>query len=167
MPLFRPGETLVTPRLHLTIANAGDVGGLEWLSEALAPDWTPPDLAPHVEAGEAVLISRVEGPAIGLAVAIKDLPELGWACVPLIGIALAERFRGLGGEAGLALERRISECWGAPGVLAPVPEGRGLAVYFWLRLGYRPLRRAEARWPLVGLNDKAGAGIWMRRDLIP
>ena len=167
VPLFRPGKTLVTPRLRLTIAHASDVGGLEWLSGALGPDWTPSDLAPHVEAGEAVLISRAEGQAIGLAVAIEDLPKPGWACVPFIGIAPAERFRGLGGEAGLALERRISECWGSPVVLAPVPEGRGLAVYFWLRLGYRPLTRSGAPWAMVGLNDKAGRGIWMRRDLTP
>jgi hypothetical protein len=31
---------------------------------------------------------------------------------------------------------------------APIPDGRGLAVYFWLRLGYRPPRcpSRRARW---------------------
>jgi hypothetical protein len=67
----------------------------------------------------------------------------------------------LGGEAGLALERHLRHKLGVERVYAPVPDGRGLAVYFWLRLGFRPLTRSEAPWPLVGLGDESGRGIWM------
>jgi len=86
------------------------------------------------------------------------------ACVPFISIEPSRRFRGLGGEAGLALERHLRRRLGVERVLAPVPDGRGLAVYFWLRLGYRPLTASEAPWPLVGLGPEAGSGIWMARE---
>jgi hypothetical protein len=86
------------------------------------------------------------------------------ACIPFLGIEPARRFRGLGGEAGLALERHLRLRSGVRRVLAPVPDGRGLAVYFWLRLGFRPLTTSEAPWPLVGLSPTKVAGIWMASE---
>ncbi len=135
---------------------------MPWLAGALAPDWTVEDLAGHVERGEAVVVTRGEAP-IGIVVALVGTPEADAACVAFIAIDPAERFRGLGGEAALALEGRLRERAGVGRVLAAVPEQRGLAVYFWLRLGYRPLVQTEAPWPLVGLNGKGGRGIWMER----
>jgi hypothetical protein len=49
-------------------------------------------------------------------------------------------------------------------VYAPVPDGRGLAVYFWLRLWFRPLRSAESPGPVIGLVGETRAGMWMLRD---
>ena len=65
--------------------------------------------------------------------------------------------RGLGMRAAALLEaslarRRVHT------VYAPAPETHGIAVYFWIRLGYRPLPSSE--WP-----DRCDGMIWMRRDL--
>jgi hypothetical protein len=163
--LLAQGESVETPRLVLRAARQEDLGSLGWLGGALAPDWTLDDLSPHVGSGEAVVMSGRDGGPVGLAVVLLGQPTTGATCVPFIAIDPVARFRGLGGEAGLALERLTRERWQTQRVLAPVPERRGLAVYFWLRLGYRPLTRAEAPWPLVGLNGRAGPGIWMARDL--
>ena len=157
-------ESVATQRLLLRTARQDDLASLGWLGGALAPDWTLDDLSPHVAAGEAVVMSVRDGGPVGLAVVLLGQPISGAACVPFIAIDPAARFRGLGGEAGLALERLTRERWQARRALAPVPERRGLAVYFWLRLGYRPLTQAEAPWPLVGLNGRVGPGIWMARD---
>jgi hypothetical protein len=138
---------------------------MAWIEGALRPEWVIDDLMAHVEAGRAALVSKHDGGPAGLAVAQVDLPETGAACVPFIAIAPAERFRGLGGEAGLALEAHLGREFGVRRVLAPVPEGRGLAVYFWLRLGYRPLIQVDAPWPLIGLDGKGLPGIWMARDV--
>jgi len=163
-PLFRTGETSVTARLILTVARTPDIDSMAWLEQALSPEWQLDDLLADVETDEAVLISR-DGLAIGIAVALPGALEADAACVPLIAIAPPQRFRGLGGEAALAIEARILDRWGCAQVLAPVPEGRGLAVYFWLRLGYAPLIRSLAPWPLVGLNGRSVPGIWMGRDV--
>lgn len=156
-----------TARLRLSAAGAEDIEAMQWLAEALRPEWAPADLMPHVEAGRAALISNRGGKRIGLAVGLAGQPEPGQACVPFLAIEPDERFRGLGGEAGLALERHLRRRWGARRVLAPVPEQRGLAVYFWLRLGFRPLTRSEAPWPLAGLGRENGPGVWMARDPTP
>ncbi len=163
MALFGPGDAAESARLRLTAAHSADAEAMAWLVGAVAPEWELADLKAHVEGGEATLISNADGKAIGLAVALVGLPEQGDACVPLIAIEPGERFRGLGGEAGLALETWLLEHFAVRRVLAPVPEGRGLAVYFWLRLGYRPMLGAEAPWPLVGLAGKPVRGIWMGR----
>jgi hypothetical protein len=50
------------------------------------------------------------------------------------------------------LEAEAVERWGVRGVRANVPRDVGLALYFWLRLGYRP----------EGISDReSGSG---RRD---
>jgi hypothetical protein len=49
-------------------------------------------------------------------------------------------------------------------VYAGIPEGRGLAVYFWLRLGYRPISSAEAPDAPLGLGAESRPGIWMVRE---
>lgn len=163
-PLFRAGEIAETARLALSAAGRDIVVGMTWLEGALGPEWTLDDLLAHVQAGDATLVSKRSGEAVGLVVVLAHEPERGAACLPFAGIDPAERFRGLGGEAVLALERRIEERWGTRRFLAPVPEGRGLAVYFWLRLGYRPLTRKDAPWAPVGLNGKPAPGLWMARD---
>jgi GNAT superfamily N-acetyltransferase len=163
-PLFRTHEGVYTDRLRLRAARTPDVEAMPWLAAAVSPEWSLDDLLAHVEADEAIAMEK-EGRAVGIAVALPDAPAAGLAAVPLVAIDPAERFRGLGGEAALAVERRISERWGARRVLAAIPEGRGLAVYFWLRLGYAPLTSTRAPWPLSGLNGKPVPGIWMARDL--
>jgi GNAT superfamily N-acetyltransferase len=93
------------------------------------------------------------------------VPDRASASVPLIAIDPQRRFRGLGGEAGLALERHLGSL-GIERVYAPVPEARGLAVYFWLRLGYRPLSAGDMPGPPAGLDGSPMAGIWMVRESV-
>jgi hypothetical protein len=138
---------------------------LEWLApSALSPDWNIDDLTAQVEAGNAVRIADLDDVTIGMAVALQDAPDDGSASIPLLTIAPNRRFVGLGGEAGLALEKQVRARWGSERLYAPVPDGRGLAVYFWLRLGYRPMLTPEAPWPLAGLVVEARPGIWMQRE---
>jgi hypothetical protein len=63
----------------------------------------------------------------------------------------------------LTIERHLRG-QGIERLYAPVPDGRGLAVYFWLRLGYRPLLTPKAPWPLAGLSETPRRGIWMARE---
>jgi GNAT superfamily N-acetyltransferase len=164
--LFQPGETLETRRLLLRTATLEDVAAMsEWLSmSALSPDWQIEDLETTLPAATGVLISDRAGDALGLIVLLSDRPEPGDVSVPLVAVAPQRRFSGLGGEAVLAVEREVRARWGVQRCFAPVPDGRGLAVYFWLRLGYRPLTTEQAPWPLAGLSDEPRRGMWMLRE---
>jgi hypothetical protein len=164
--LFQPGETLETRRLLLRTATLEDVAAMnEWLSmSALSPDWQIEDLETTLPAATGVQISDRAGDALGLIVLLSDHPEPGDVSVPLVAVAPQRRFSGLGGEAVLAVEREVRARWGVQRCFAPVPDGRGLAVYFWLRLGYRPLTTEQAPWPLAGLSDEPRRGMWMLRE---
>jgi hypothetical protein len=61
-------------------------------------------------------------------------------------------------QAMALLEEELSAS-GMRTVFAPAPAVHGIAMYFWIRLGYRPLLRGE--WPCV----RAGVA-WLRRDLV-
>ena len=164
--LLQPGETLETQRLLLRTATPEDVASMsEWLSpSALSPDWQLEDLQATLPSSTAVLVSDKAGEALGLIVLLPDRPEPDDVSLPLVAVAPQHRFSGLGGEAVLAVEREVRARWGVHRCFAPVPDGRGLAVYFWLRLGYRPLTTAQAPWPLAGLSDEPRRGMWMLRE---
>ena len=164
MAAFDRDEGLRTSRLRLSTLAPKALDSLAWLEAALAPDWRLVDLRASVEAGDGVLLADSERTPIGVAIVQRDRPLAGAACIPFIGIEPARRYRGLGGEAALALEQQLRARADVDTVYAPVPDGRGLAVYFWLRLGYHPLTGAEAPWPLVGLTSVSGPGIWLVRD---
>jgi GNAT superfamily N-acetyltransferase len=157
---------VISGRVRLSALTPEALAGMSaWLAAALAPEWTIGDLEAALKTASGVLISDVDGEAIGLAVVQTDVPRPGCASVPLIAIEPSRRFRGLGGEAGIALDAQVRAA-GYENVYAPVPDGRGLAVYFWLRLGFRPLRLDEAPGPPIGLLGETRAGIWMLRGAI-
>jgi GNAT superfamily N-acetyltransferase len=158
------GEVIETSRLRLSALEPEALAVMaSWLEAALAPDWSPKDLETMVADGNGVLISDTKGSAIGLAIVLPDEPTIGYAAVPFLSIEPGRRFQGLGGEAGLALDRWLRGK-GYGSVYAPVPDGRGLAVYFWLRLGFRPLTSPQWPRPLIGLSQEPVRGIWMLRD---
>jgi GNAT superfamily N-acetyltransferase len=64
---------------------------------------------------------------------------------------------GTGSRSALALEKRARRSVDAIYVL--VPARLGLALYFWLRLGYRPLLQPD--WPA----EVAEASVWMKRTV--
>ena len=163
-PVFEPGESLSSPRLTLSRLGATHMEVMcSWLPAALAPDWRLVDLDCWVDSGAGVLISDEKGEAIGVAVVRLDAPRAGAASLPFLAIEPSRRFCGLGGEAGIALERWLRESHDVGEAFAPIPDWRGLAVYFWLRLGYRPLTLSESPGPLIGLADEPRQGMWMAR----
>jgi len=162
--ILDPGEVLKTDRLTISATVPSDFQkASSWLEAALRPEWLPEDLMRQVEAGNALKVDDLAGELIGAAVVLQDQPLAGCASIPFISITPARRFAGLGGEAGIAIEKRLRRS-GYERVFAPVPDGRGLAVYFWLRLGFRALLRSEAPWPLPGLSGGTVEGIFMVRD---
>jgi ribosomal protein S18 acetylase RimI-like enzyme len=165
--LFEAGEVVQSGRVQLSALTAeGAAGRFGWLEAALAPEWTTADFQKNVDAGRGVLVSDADSEPIGAAVVLLGVPDGASASVPLIAIDPQRRFRGLGGEAGLALEQHLRSQLGVERVYAPVPEARGLAVYFWLRLGYRPLSAGEMPGPPAGLDGSPMAGIWMVRETV-
>lgn len=157
-------DLIETPRLRLSVLTSEALAGMSgWLEAALAPEWTLPDLEASVAGGNGVLISDTDGTATGAAVVLPNAPSDGCATIPFLATEPERRFRGLGGEAGLALDRWLRST-GYQKVYAPVPDGRGLAVYFWLRLGFRPLMTPESPGALHGLSQEPVRGIWMLRD---
>lgn len=161
--LLGEATILETPRLTLRSTTTGDLDAMPWLEGVLGPEATLSDLMRAVRAGQAATILTSDRSPIGLVTVSMDTPVPGGASVPFIAVAPAARFRGLGGEAGLAVDRHLRRL-GSLRVFAPVPEARGLAVYFWLRLGFRPLTASEAPWPVRGLAAQPLPGIWMLRD---
>ena len=147
-------------RIILGSASTDLLATTPWLESALAPEWKLADLEAAVEDGTGVLISDAGANAIGVAVVLRDAPAAGCATLPFLAIDPSRRFRGLGGEAGIVLTAHLQDL-GFEKVYAPVPDGRGLAVYFWLRLGFRPLLQGESPGAVVGLTGEEMRGIWM------
>ena len=82
-------------------------------------------------------------------------------------LAVESRWRAYGyGGAAVPLLEEAARAAGATVALAPLPPDNGVALYFWLRLGYTPLRSVEVRaedWP----NGVARDALWMQRSLDP
>ncbi|HXF50846.1 MAG TPA: GNAT family N-acetyltransferase [Dehalococcoidia bacterium] len=100
-------------------------------------------------------VSGEESPA-GLIMARG--PEGGEARIVFVALRPDLCRRGLGHGAALEAERRLVAA-GARRVLAAVSARHGLSVYFWLRLGYRPL--LSSAWPPCEHPDVG----WMARDV--
>jgi ribosomal protein S18 acetylase RimI-like enzyme len=99
------------------------------------------------------------GEVVGLLDWRVSYPMGGWLTVCFLAVAESYRGRGLGSEAILALEEdarcRGLACHFAAGVAADA----GRALYFWLRLGYRPLLQVDVPWP----SSRQGV-VWMVRE---
>ncbi len=132
-----------------------------WLAEttdAIGGRAGEPGLFARVAAGDAAYwILRAGGgrEAVGaVAARLEADGALRWTWV---GVAAPVRGWGLGGAAVTALERTAHRL-GATSARARTPEANGIALYFWLRLGYRPL--AAGPWPAEC------AGTWMVRETL-
>lgn len=86
------------------------------------------------------------------------LPETaeGWLTIAFLAVAKERRGRGLGGEAVLLLEEEAQQRGWAHRFRARIVPQNGLAIYFWLRLGYHALLSGQHPW------DKEV--VWMIRD---
>jgi hypothetical protein len=96
-----------------------------------------------------VLTDGVKRGPIGLmAVAVGD-PNPGWATVDLLAIAAQEQ-HDLAALGVALLEARLRG--EASHIRAAVPLDVGLALYFWLRLGYRPVVSGKGLWMISNLD---------------
>jgi hypothetical protein len=154
----------ISARIRLSSLDPAALESMAWLDAALAPEWTREDLIAALLEHDGVLIADVESRPIGIAVVFRGMPDSRSATIPFLAMDPGRRFRGLGGEAGIALDLQLRKGAGFDRVYASVPEGRGLAVYFWLRLGFRPLSIAESPKAPLGLTGDSKPGIWMVRD---
>ncbi|MEX2080133.1 MAG: hypothetical protein WEC33_00830 [Dehalococcoidia bacterium] len=80
--------------------------------------------------------------------------EGGVLVVRQLRIEDRRRGRGLGSDAGRALLRAAADAGRWSAVRAAVPADRGLGVYFWSRMGLRPLH-----------GEGPDGGIWLQRDV--
>lgn len=110
--------------------------------------------------GEPSLRARIierDGAAVGAIVYRLHAPRRDASMIEFVGTSPAEARRGSGMAAAAIAELDMRD-GGANIVYAPAPDMHGIAVYFWIRLGYRPLPSAE--WPCV----RDGVA-WMARKL--
>lgn len=111
----------------------------------------------RVEHGLQGRIVVRDGDAVGLVVYRLHAPRDGAAIVEMVATQPEHARRGSGMTAVAAVEDAL-RTQGVRAVHAPAPAAHGIATYFWIRLGYRPLLRAE--WPCA----RAGVA-WLMREL--
>ncbi|MEX0683593.1 MAG: hypothetical protein WD904_05755 [Dehalococcoidia bacterium] len=93
--------------------------------------------------GATLVIARSADPApIGLVTYRAGSPAAGWLTVEFLALSVGRRGWGFGSEA----VRLIESAGLAERFLASVYVRNGLGLYFWLRMGYRPVRPEEAFW---------------------
>lgn len=104
----------------------------------------------------ARIIER-DGAEAGLLVYRMDSPKRGSAIIEFVATPrpLSRCGTGMGAAALLEAELRAAS---TRIVYAPAPAVHGIAMYFWIRLGYRPLMRE--RWPC----ERDGVA-WLAREL--
>jgi len=145
------------PRLH-TLRRA-DVATLDWLAgtarEAGCDRWSADGALDDAVGASDVLVA---GAGECLIECATGAPKADCATVRFIAVSPGRRRLGTGHRSVLALERRLRKQ--AARCYVVVPSRTGLALYFWLRLGYRPLTQRE--WP--GPPPDAPS-VWMVREL--
>ncbi|MEX2157798.1 MAG: hypothetical protein WEB04_00135 [Dehalococcoidia bacterium] len=148
--------------MRLRPIRRGDVAPLStWLPATGAQigcdRWSDASALDAAIAQRHVLVGDEDG-ARALLEYETDVPERGAALVRFMAVAPDRRRLGAGGRTALALERRLARSTSK--IYVHLPERLGLALYFWLRLGYRPL--TQRAWPVAA--DGAFA-TWMVREL--
>ncbi len=131
-----------------------------WLPDVAAEagwaDWADPDSISRSVHDPQVLTGDSSTAFLAYELA-SPVPSA--ARVDFLAVSPEKRRLGIGGRTALALERRLRGK--AKSVYTLVPASIGLALYFWLRLGYQPL--TEREWPVS--PQTAAPSIWMKRDL--
>ena|SRR5437867_6549719 len=104
-------------------------------------------MPPMHEGAEAVTILRADNPRpIGLIQYLPSHRNDGWLTIRFIELAPQFRGWGYGSEAVQLLEAEAILSGITQGLQALVPTHNGLALYFWLRMGYRPAAPGDAFW---------------------
>ena len=154
--MARPPRTI---RLH-SVRPADAARLTTWLPDIAAEagwaDWADPDSISRSIHDPQVLTD--ESSMVFLAFELAS-PVPGAARVDFLAVSPDQRRLGIGGRTALALERRLRGK--AKRVYVQVPASIGLALYFWLRLGYQPLTRRD--WPATPVDG--APAVWMMRKL--
>jgi hypothetical protein len=99
----------------------------------------------------------IERDGVPVGVVIGGMQSSTQGVIDLVATQPAAARRGSGMAAAAIFEQELAGL-GVTSIIVPAPAAYGIAVYFWIRLGYRPLDRA--RWPC----DEPGVA-WFARDL--
>jgi GNAT superfamily N-acetyltransferase len=97
--------------------------------------------------GKARATTRIierDGERAGVLIYRLHARKRGAAIIELIATPPAYARRGSGMKAAALLEDEL-RARGVREIFAPAPAAHGIAMYFWIRLGYRPLKRDA--WP--------------------
>ncbi|HEY7567425.1 MAG TPA: GNAT family N-acetyltransferase [Gemmatimonadaceae bacterium] len=94
---------------------------------------------------------------VGVIIYRTDEPKAHHAIIELVATPPQCARRGAGMAAASLLEEQLRRR-GMRRIYAPAAASHGIAMYFWIRLGYRPLLRHE--WPCV----REGVA-WLSRDI--
>lgn len=120
--------------------RSGDAAWIDTcLADALAGVSGIPSAA---EPYERRVIERDGEPAGVVVVRVDERQRLATLVAVALPAAAARRGTGIRAAAMLEAELRGR---GVTRIIAPAPSAHGIAVYFWIRLGYRPMPRAQ--WP--------------------
>ena len=148
--------------MELRPLGEADLPALEtWLPEAAraagCDRWSTPDALRGAIGNPRVLVGEESAGRSFLEYATGE-PKRDSARVHFLAVRPDRRRLGTGHRSTLALEARL------PGsitrVYISIPARLGLALYFWLRLGYRPLtQRARPAAP------EDAPAVWMVRDV--
>jgi GNAT superfamily N-acetyltransferase len=143
------------------MCDSDDADSRAWLSEALAAVAGPvrgpcplrglAEVRAGLDPGRRLLVvAQTDARPIGVLVLA---PAGARGLIETLAIAAPHRNLGLGEEAVRATEAMSP----ASHLLAGVPRENGLAIYFWLRCGYRPLYPARER------QDLPAERVWFAR----
>ena len=134
---------LVGNRVSLRAIGEGDWAEIEeWYGEAAAAAYEERTLE-ELRAGSLFTIGRPDAEPIGL---LEYRREDDWLAIAFIALAKAFRGWGYGSEAVRLLEDWAAGEGMAERFRAEVDARNGLGLYFWLRLGYRPVGPEEFGW---------------------
>jgi GNAT superfamily N-acetyltransferase len=138
-----------------------DIESLAWLPAVAEKSgfdrWSSSDALGAAIGDNRLLCIDESGPQ-GIIEYALDHPVPAAACVRFLAVDPSHRRLGIGGRAALALERRLKRS--TDRIYVSVPARVGIALYFWLRLGYRPLTQAD--WPVAPEDPPS---TWMVREL--
>lgn len=161
------GERASIQRFAQDAQRALDADWLTEAAQAIAGRAAPCHLATRLEDGDQgwwiIGDGRRVGALCGRIVEAQD----GVASRTLIWtwLAIDAHWRAYGyGGASVPLLERAARSLGATAALTPLPPDNGVALYFWLRLGYTPQRSVSVQpcdWP-IGVPTDA---LWMQRPL--
>ena len=100
-----------------------------------------------------VVVRKSDGSPVGIVEhRMSDRAE-GWATFGTIVMSDGQRGWGYGSEAVHLIEEHLLKRKDVRRFRARVDRRIGLALYFWLRQGYRPARSDEAFWPGQNSDD--------------